>query len=225
MTTFVLVHGAFHGGWCWYKVAALLEGRGHKVLAPDLPGHGRNAAGPATLGGYVDHVAGILRGQPEPVVLVGHSMGGAVITGAGEAAPEAVRRIVYLTAFLGPDGVSMSGALSASANGAEVIPVDERSFELLYHDCPPEDAALARLCLTPQALQPLVTTIRWTPERWGRIPRTFIGCAHDRVFAIADQRARAKGHAGTDFVELESGHSPFFSMPQTLVDALEAAAG
>jgi pimeloyl-ACP methyl ester carboxylesterase len=224
MTTFVLVHGAFHGGWCWYKVAALLEARGHRVLAPDLPGHGRNAFGPATLAGYVDHLTEILRRQVEPVVLVGHSMGGAVITGAGEAAPEAIKRLVYLTAFLGPNGVSMSGALSASANGAEVIPVDERSFERLYHDCPAEDAALARLCLTPQALQPLTTPIHWTPQRWGRIPRTFIGCAHDRVFAIADQRARAEAVHGTAFVELASGHSPFFSMPETLAATLDALA-
>jgi pimeloyl-ACP methyl ester carboxylesterase len=222
MATFVLVHGAFHGGWCWYKVAALLEGRGHRVLAPDLPGHGRNARGPATLAGYVDYVAEILRRQSEPVVLVGHSMSGAVITGAAEAWPDAVQQLVYLTAFLGPNGVSMSGALSASANGADLIPVDERSFTLLYHDCPPEDAALARLCLTPQALQPLTAPIRWTAERWGRVPRTFVGCAHDRVFAIADQRARAAAQAGTEFIELAAGHSPFFSMPETLAETLEA---
>jgi pimeloyl-ACP methyl ester carboxylesterase len=224
MTRFVLVHGAFHAGWCWYKVAARLEARGHRVAALDLPGHGRNAAAPASLSAYAEAVVEVLRREPEPAVLVGHSMGGAVITAAAEMAPDKVAKLVYLTAFLGPSGVSMSGALSASADGRPVIPFDERSLDVLYHDCPPEDVALARLCVTPQALEPLITPIVWTDERWGRVPRAFIGCLRDRVFAIAGQRARADAAPGTEFIELDCGHSPFFAMPEKLSETFETLA-
>jgi hypothetical protein len=117
----------------------------------------------------------------------------------------------------------MSGQLSASAGADGVIPVRDASA-VLYHDCPSEDVMLARLCLTPQAAEPLVAPIDWTAERWGRIPRTYIGCRADRVFAIAEQRRRAQIHPGGDWIELGSGHSPFFSMPAPLADCLETCA-
>jgi pimeloyl-ACP methyl ester carboxylesterase len=224
MATFVLVHGAFHGGWCWYRMVAELEARGHKAIAPDLPGHGRAAGRPASLRLYGDHVADIIRKQDEPVVLVGHSMGGSVITVAGEAVPEKIAHIVYVTAFMGPPGDSMAGDLSATPARDGLIPTPERMDFPLYHDCPKEDVALARLCLTDQPQLPLTETIEWTPERWGRIPRTFIGCLKDMVFSIDDQRRRAEGQPGTRWVEFDCGHSPFFAMPQALADALEAAA-
>jgi pimeloyl-ACP methyl ester carboxylesterase len=224
MTTFVLVHGAFHGGWCWYRIVAELEARGHKVVAPDLPGHGRAAGQPASLRIYGDHVADIIRKQDEPVVLVGHSMGGSVITVAGETVPEKVAHIVYVTAFMGPDGDSMAGDLSAMPTQGGLIPTPDKTFAL-YHDCPKEDAALARLCLTDQPHLPLVEAIAWTPERWGRIPRTFVGCLKDMVFSIADQRRRAGSAPGTRWIEFDCGHSPFFVMPKALADVLEAAAG
>jgi pimeloyl-ACP methyl ester carboxylesterase len=222
VTTYVLIHGAFHGGWCWYKLAALLEARGAKVIAPDLPGHGRSAGQTATFQAYIDSVADLLRSQPEPVVLVGHSMGGAVITAAAEAAPEKVAKLIYLTAFIGPSGISMTGALSSQAAGDGLIPVSERALPALYSDCAKEDMMLARLCLTPQAAEPLLAPIVWTPERWGRIPRAFIGCTRDRIYSIADQRARFEAlPGGGAFVELATGHSPFFSMPEALAETLE----
>lgn len=224
MTTFVFVHGAHHGGWCWYKVASLLERRGHRVHAPDLPGHGRNAGMTATLATYVDHVTAILDGEAEPVVLVGHSMGGAVITGVGEARPDKIAHIAYLAAYIAETGGSMAGGFSSQAGADGVIPVSD-STTRLYHDCPPEDAMLARLCLTPQALQPLLDPIDWTAERWGSIPRSFIGCVHDRVFSLEDQHRRADIAPGTRWLELDSGHSPFFSMPEVLVDRLEGLVG
>jgi pimeloyl-ACP methyl ester carboxylesterase len=224
MTTFMLVHGAFHGAWCWYKVAALLEANGHRVLIPDLPGHGRNqaAAATATYGGYVDFVSGILREQPEPVVLVGHSMGGGVITGAAEAAPEKVAMLVYLAAFMTQSGTSMSGATTPPPEGA-VASIDETGVEgRFYADCPAEDVVLAKLCLSPQALAPLTAPVVWTAARWGRIHRVYIGCSQDRVSPVEEQRARAEAIHGTVYVELDSSHSPFFSMPGALVAALEA---
>jgi pimeloyl-ACP methyl ester carboxylesterase len=224
MATFVLVHGAHHGGWCWYKVAARLEAGGHRVHAPDLPGHGRKAAMTGTMRNYIDDVTAILDAAAEPVVLVGHSMGGAVITGVGEERPENIARIVYLTAFMAQSGASMAGALSASAGPDGIIPVRDAS-EVLYHDCPAEDAMLARLCLTPQAAETLVAPIHWTAQRWGSIPRTYISCARDRVFAVSEQRKRATIHPGSEWIELDAGHSPFFSMPEALADTFVRLVG
>jgi pimeloyl-ACP methyl ester carboxylesterase len=227
MTAFVLVHGAFHGAWCWYKLAALLEARGHSVTATDLPGHGRNrvSATPPTLQGYVDHVAALLRAAPEPVVLVGHSMGGAVITGAAEAAPEKISKLVYLTASLGPSGSAIIENVPAAPAGDGFMPVMENASDAFFHDCPAEDVMLAKLCLTPQAREPLTARVVWTKERRGRVPGAYIGCTLDRVLPIAGQRERAQSFPGMKWVELESGHSPFFSMPRRLADALEHLAG
>lgn len=219
MATFVLVHGAHHGGWCWYKLAAELEQRGHRALAPDLPGHGRKVGQCATMRSYVDTIAELVSRQAEPVILVGHSMGGSVITGVAEQQPQTIAHLVYLTAFLSTNGASMSGQLSRSANEDGMIEVRD-SARALYHDCPPEDAMLSRLCLTPQAVEPLQAPIHWTLERWGSIPRTFIGCSQDRVYDFAEQMRRADLVPGTAWVDLESGHSPFFSMPEALADAL-----
>ena len=79
---------------------------------------------------------------------------------------------------------------------------------------------LARLCLTPQARAPLMARVVWTKERWGQVPSAYIGCTLDRVLTIADQRERAGSFPGMQWVELESGHSPFFSMPERLTETL-----
>jgi pimeloyl-ACP methyl ester carboxylesterase len=225
MTTFILVHGAMHGGWCWYKVAALLESRGHRVLTPDLPGHGRNrlSTTPATLRGYVDHIAELLRAEPEPVVLVGHSMGGGVITGAGEAAPEKIAKLVYLAAALPPSGSSVLDFVGRPADDRVAAALDDVIIRgMFYGDCSREDVMLAKLCLTPQDPEPLVAPVHWTSERWGRIPRAYVGCTQDRAISFERQRAGAEARPGTEFLVLEASHSPFFSMPEALVDTLES---
>ena len=81
MSTFILVHGAWQGAWCWDRLAPVIRAAGHMVLTPDLPGHGNNraAAGVITADAYVDTLCGLVLEQQQPVVLVGHSMGGMVV--------------------------------------------------------------------------------------------------------------------------------------------------
>jgi pimeloyl-ACP methyl ester carboxylesterase len=109
MATFVLVHGAWHGGWCWRHVAPLLRARGHEVHAPDLPGHGADPAPTATqtLDDYAERIGATVADCRGEVVLVGHSLGGLVISAVAEARPERLHRLVYLTAFLPRDGDSL----------------------------------------------------------------------------------------------------------------------
>ena len=104
MATFVLVHGAWHGGWCWEEVAGRLRDGGHRVHAPTLTGLGERAhlidcvAGPDT---HAADVAGLIRWRGlEEVVLVGHSYGGMVVSGAASRVPERIARLVYLDAFV-----------------------------------------------------------------------------------------------------------------------------
>lgn len=102
-----------------------------------------------------------------------------------------------------------------------MIPFDMRALRSMYHDCPASDAALGRHCLTPQAVEPFTAPIRWTEAHYGSIPRAFIGCAQDRIYGLDEQRARVEALRNTEFVSLDSGHSPFFSMPEILADTLE----
>src|SRR5262249_48601509 len=105
---FVLVHGAWHGAWCWYKIVAGLDSAGHRLTAPDLPSGGIDATPPATvtLQSQADRLVAVLDTLPDPVILVGHSAGGPVISLAAEARPQKIAKLVYLTAFLLPDGGS-----------------------------------------------------------------------------------------------------------------------
>ena len=120
MTTFVLVHGAAHGSWCWDKVVPLLEAPGHEAIAVDLPG---NTYGEfdiphnvITLDTYAQHVCKVLDQINEPVVLVGHSLAGLTITQTAEYRPEKIKTLVYLTAVL-------------IASGESFIPVESRDPE------------------------------------------------------------------------------------------------
>src|SRR5713101_7587513 len=104
MSTYILVHGAWHGAWCWQKVTPLLELAGHMVIAPDLPGHGNDLTPLAavTLASSVQCITDIIDAIPEKeeIILLGHSLGGMVISQGAEARAERIQRLVYLSALL-----------------------------------------------------------------------------------------------------------------------------
>lgn len=237
MTTFVLVHGASHGSWCWYKIAARLRQRGHQVIVPNLPGHGIDRMDPAdaTLDGYTDALCAALAAADMPVTLVGHSMGGIVITQAAERMPEKIAKLVYLTAFLLPAGQSAMATLqddtasrihtsftpTADNRALTINPEAQRS--LFFHDCSDEDVELARTLLTPQAFAPLLTPISTTAARWGSIPRDYIECLQDQAISIATQRTMHSASPCARVTSLGTSHSPFFSAPDALVEILLSA--
>ncbi len=236
MRSFVLVHGAWHGGWCWEKLAPLLEARGHRVLAPDLPGHGadRTPLAEVTLDAYTNRVCDVIRREPDPVVLVGHSMGGIVITAAAERIPERIHTLVYLTAFLLADGESLFavggadpdsrlvGNLVPSSDGLAGTVKPEAIVPAFYAECTPADAERARARLVPQALAPLTAPVRWTPERAGRIPRVYIECLRDGAISIAAQHRMAAARPCARVLTLDTDHSPFYSAPEALAGHLAA---
>ena len=106
MACFIFVHGVSHGGWCWEKIVFLLEVAGHVVSVPDLPvcGKDQTLSVDVMFAGNVATIQRLVECRPDPVILIGHSLGGVTITQVVEAMPEWIRVFVYLTVFLSVDG-------------------------------------------------------------------------------------------------------------------------
>ena len=238
MSTYVLIHGAWHGAWCWERVVPLLARAGHRVLAPDLPGHGRDRTPvrDVTLRAYADRVCQVLHEAAEPVVLVGHSMGGTVITEAAERRPADVGTLAYVAAFLLRESESLIQIASADREALVlpnlVVSEDQASAtvrpeairDAFYGDCAPEDAARAQSLLVPQALAPFQTPVRMTRARWGRIPRVYIECLRDRAISPSVQRKMYTALPCRKVIAMDTDHSPFYSAPRELADHLLALA-
>jgi pimeloyl-ACP methyl ester carboxylesterase len=238
MSTFVLVHGAWHGRWSWDKVVPRLEEAGQKVEAPDLPGHGddKTPVPEVSLQSYADRVCQVIDRQSEPVILVGHSMGGIVISQAAEQCPEKTETLVYLSGFLLPNGTSLvelSQSDTDSAvmqnlvvNEAEgVVTVrEEARREAFYGDCSDEDVAWAKARLMPQPLAPLVTPVKITEENFGRIARVYIECLRDRAITPSTQRKMYTSLPCEKIISMDTSHSPFLSAPEELVSHLVSLA-
>jgi pimeloyl-ACP methyl ester carboxylesterase len=236
MSTYVLIHGAWHGAWCWYKVLPRLEALGHTVIAPDLPSLGRDKtpANRVSLSMWRDFVCGILDAQTEPVILVGHSRGGIVISEVAEHRPDRIRTLVYLSAFLPRDGESLFD-LAAHAIGSEVPPnmvmSEDKGSSMLrddivrsafYGECSDEDVALARSLLQPEPTLPLATPVRLSEKNFGRVPRVFIGCLRDRAVTPPLQKRMCEALPCRQVLTIDTDHSPFFSRPDELVAHLRA---
>ena len=235
MATFLMVHGGWHGGWAFDQLRAPLEARGHRMVAPTLPGMGGDAAAirALSLRGWGSFIVEQARAIGEPVILCGHSRGGIVISEAAEQAPAAFAALVYITAFLVPSGKSLTDVtdafppdesfevgLSLSARGAAYALAASVAADAFYTCCSPADQAMALARLVPEPVVPLSTPLALTEERFGRVPRHYIECTLDRAVPLATQRAMQAALPCTSMTTLVSDHSPFLSMPGALAEAL-----
>jgi pimeloyl-ACP methyl ester carboxylesterase len=235
MATYVLVHGAWHGAWCWDRVKGPIEAAGHKVIVPDLPGSGEDDTplNEVTMDSYVKKISSILQGLEEKAVLVSHSMSGMVVSQTAELLPEKVSALVYVSGFLPQDGQSLL-SLEESNPKSSVPPslivaedhvtgsiAQDKLIDLFYHDCSSEDQsyALAHL-IKPQALQPLGTPVSLSEANFGSVPRYYIECLEDHAICIEMQRKMIAASPCEKVFSIESSHSPFFSKQQELVEAL-----
>ena len=224
--TILLVHGAWHGDWCWDAVVECLHADGVATAVVDNP----SVATPGSdLHADGDNVRAALDAIIGPVVLVGHSYGGAVITDAG-AHPN-VSRLVYLTAFALDEGESvianvLTGGEEMKLGEAmhfdgDVVSVDpSRVVEFFFHDCPPDVAQAALARLRPMSMAAMAGVPR--AVAWREKPSTYIVCTDDRALPVALQRSCAA--RVDDVVEMPTSHSPFLSRPADLARVLAGLA-
>ena len=234
----VLVHGAWHGAWCWEHLTPSLEARRFEVDTLDLPGLGadQTPATDVTLDAYIDRVVSVVNAGRLPVLLAGHSMGGMVISGVAERIPAAIGKLVYLTALLPRDGESLVDVASVGTDGAATAALEpnaadgahlvDRSVaaDLFYNCCSPELADHAAQRLRPQSLRPLLTPLRLSADRWGRIPMSYILCTQDHALPLRQQQALCDRRPGIKKIVVDADHSPFYSTPQRLAETLDMEA-
>jgi pimeloyl-ACP methyl ester carboxylesterase len=225
MSTFVLIHGAWHGAWCWYKLVPRLEKAGHTVIAPDLPAMGRDRTSVkrVSLATWREHVCQTLDAITEPVVLVGHSRGGIVISEAAEHRPERIRTLVYVAGFLPSHGESLFDIAdrdSSSLVPQNMVMSDDKTSsvirsealrEAFYGECSEEDFALARLCVQAEPTVPLAAPVQLSAAKFGSVPRIYVECLRDRAIPLALQRQMQAAQPCQRVVQIDTDHSPFFS--------------
>jgi pimeloyl-ACP methyl ester carboxylesterase len=232
---FVLVHGMSHGAWAWDAVTPLLERRGHRVLAVELPGHGRRAheRARASVDAYGQAVsdamtaAGISR-----AVLVGHSMGGMVIQRAAELAPARIAHLVFLAAVVMPRGGSLLHShlprasralfegLAASGGGIVQYPA-AMEHARWFNDMPPGDPRVTDTLvrLTPQPLRPWRERVDMRRFYAMRVPATYVRCLADAAVPPA-RAAEYAARLGVAPVDLDCAHAPMLSAPDALTRIL-----
>lgn len=219
--TLVLVHGAWHGGWAWDHLMPFLSAAGLRTHAVQLPGVGRGA-GRDDLVGHSEYLEAELAAIPGPVVLCGHSYGGAVITQASAAASNVVA-LIYVAGFMLDVGESCADVnrwspapaqrhRGAWRSGSYVHVSADYALSMFYGGCSPEQAAAAAARLTPEHVGTLTTAA--TSAGWRDIRSTYVLCKADAAIPVETQRAMA--HRATCQVELESAHSPMLSQPEEL---------
>lgn len=240
MAGFVLIHGSWHGGWCFDGLAEILRARGHQVDAPNLPGMGgdRDELEAVTLEGWGRFAAERCRAMKQrlgggPVILAGHSRGGLVISTAAEIDPQAMDGLAYICALMLPDGMSrvefkameeanpdFDALIISVEDGAGTIVDPTLAGAVFAQASPPKlvETALPRLTIEPHRVRS--TPLSLSAQRWGSLLRTYIECRQDRTIPLSSQRKMQELCPGARRVSLECDHSPYLSDPEGLAEAL-----
>lgn len=233
-TAIVLVHGAWHGAWCWRRVLPLLRSAGTECHAVTLTGVGERAhllAPTVDLHTHIQDVIGLIEAEElQRVVLVGHSYAGMVITGVAERLQQEraglLVHLVYLDAALPRPGDSWSSAHTEDTRQARIA-ASQSSGGLSF---PPPDAALFGLTgddrdwvnrrQTPQPFRLYQQPLQFDAARVDALPRTFIDCTQPALATIAPSRVRVRSEPGWNVVEMATGHDPMVSEPAALSQIL-----
>jgi pimeloyl-ACP methyl ester carboxylesterase len=228
VSTFVLVHGAWHGAWCWSRLLPEIEARGHRAIAMDLPVD----SGDATFEDYADVVLASYPADLEDGVLVGHSLGAMVLPLVAAARPASL--LVFLCGLIPNVGgrpwddappMGRPGAYETVTlkDGSSVFQTFESARFSFYADCDPDDARWAF-----QQLRPQNSTSLWDrPYPLQQLPETrraAIAALDDAAMTIEFSRAVTKPRLDIDLIEIPGDHSPFLARPRELADLLDRLA-
>ena len=230
--TFVLLHGAFHGGWCWERVASPLRARGHRVTTPTQTGLAERRhlmSREITLGTFVDDLVNHLHYEDlTDAVLVGHSFGGNALSGAAERVPWRIAELVYLDSMvleggmtpfdgLPPDRVAERTRLAEESTGGVSVPAPPAaSFGVLD----PDDAAWLEARMTPHPLSTFRSPLPIQGRPGNGLPARYIICT-DPIYHPLESVRRWVARAGWPVQEIATGHDAMVSAPEALVDMLD----
>jgi len=225
--TFVLVHGAFQAPYAWQFTKADLESRGQKVVVVELPGHGSDNADPATLSinAYRDKVVSAINAISGQVILVGHSMGGMVVTAVAEEIPEKIEKLVFVGAFVPANGQSIVDLASTDSEalfGPALIPsADQLTFNMAQENLAPVfladgSSAVKQLLITNYKAEPSIpftnpATI--TAGKFGSVNKYYIFTEQDKAISLSNQHAMAAAAGITKNYSMNTSHCPFLSKP------------
>ncbi|GAA3264779.1 MULTISPECIES: alpha/beta hydrolase [Streptomyces] len=220
-STILLVHGAWHGAWCWHRLVPELTARGWHTLTVDLPS--ASTGSNESAGMYDD--ARVIRARLEeadgPVTILAHSYGAVPVTEAAASAPN-VSRVLYLAGFQLEEGDSLvsesGGQLPSGDTGT--LPVPDNPAKALFNDVAEEEADQAVRRLVPQSIRSFSEPL--TAAAWKTVPSRYIVCEHDEMLPPAYQESM--GSRADRLYRLPSGHSPFLSMAADLAELITADA-
>ena len=234
MKTFILIHGSWHSAWNWHRLTPILEKAGHKVIAIDLPGMGRDKTPirEVRMATTVEKICDLIDSLEEKPILVGHSKNGVLISQAAEYRPDKIEKLVYLAAYLVPNGktqreysvqdtkgwlkpyVTLHEDLDATTLQPEIFK------EGLYHDCDDYITELAKVILSHEPVESGITPLQLTDENFGRVPKVYIECTQDRAVTPFIQKKMYTETPCDKVYTMDTSHSPFFSKPDELAEIL-----
>lgn len=234
--TFVLVHGAWHGGWCWRDVAGILRARGHAVTTPTQTGLGERShlmSRDISLATFVADIENhILFEDLADIVLVGHSFAGSIVSGIADRMAGRLRRLVYLDALMlqggetpmsrVPDDVAAERIrLAEESSGGISVPAPPASAFGISN---PAHAAWVESRLTPHPLNAYLTALTFDNPLGNGLPADYIVCADPLYLPLESSRGRIR-RMGWPIHDLPAGHDAMVSAPQATADLIEAIAG
>jgi pimeloyl-ACP methyl ester carboxylesterase len=229
---FVLVHGAWHGGWCWEGVIQELKKAGHTAEAPTMPGHNPgDDRSKIRFEDYVNKIVEVLKKQSAPAVLVGHSSAGILLQSAAPKAAEKISHLVFLNAFVLPDGkaqfdlvppeASQGMTAAAKASPDNSVPVMEefvRNMLMAGEPKEKQDALIKRL--VPQPLALFTTPVRAKDFDQLKIPKAVVFCKGDASLPPGAYLGMAQGLGKHKLVEVEGSHEALFTAPSVVTQGL-----
>lgn len=232
--TFVLVHGAFQAPYAWQFVKQKLEASGQKVVVIELQGHGQDQTPPAsiTIKSYRDRVVSAITAINGPVVLVGHSLGGAIITAVADTIPEHIEKLVYLAGFVPANNQSIldlttmdpnslfGPALVPSADGITVSIPNDKIVQVFAQDGDQQVKQLLMDNNRPEPIAPQAEKIFLINPAFGNVPKYYIQTNQDHAITIDLQKKMIASAGIKNVYTVESGHCPMLTRPDDITKIL-----
>jgi len=232
--TFVLVHGAWQGTYVWQFIRDELEKKGQKVIVVELPAHGNDTTSAAnvSIDSYRDKVIAAINAANTRVILVGHSLGGMVVSAVAESIPEKIEKLVYIAAFVPVSGQRLIDLASQDAQsqlGSSLIPsVNQLTLDIIPANripvfCQDGSATIKQLLLDKFRVEPAIPfsiPVTLTSTAFGKVNKYYIHTTADQAIGINLQKQMASAAGISKVYSLNSGHSPFLSMPDSLSNIL-----